>query len=269
LIIGVGNTRGAINYFIMITTKTHQEIKTLREGGKLLSRILKQLAQAAKPGVSGDMLDKMAYDLITQAGAKPAFLNYQANFMDIPFTHSLCVSKNEVIVHGVPTKDLILAVGDLVSLDLGLIYKNLFVDSAISIGIGKISDKKKKLLTVTKRALLEGIKAAIAGHTLGDVGYAIQSCAEKNGLVVIKNLVGHGVGYELHESPEVFNFGRPHKGIVLNKGNVLALEPMLTYESGEIIENPDGSFSTLNGEPACHFEHSIAVMPQKSLILTL
>ena len=248
--------------------KSDSEIKILREGGKKLSVILNKVAKVAKKGVSAKELDKIAYDSITKIGGKPSFLNYQPEFAEEPFPSSLCVSVNETIVHGIPTEDVVFKQGDIVSLDLGMEYKGLFTDMAITIGIGKIEPQYRKLIQVTKESLDKGIKAAKLGNTLGDIGYAIQSHIEKNGLAVIKNLVGHGVGYLPHEDPPVFNFGYPGQGFKLEQGLVIALEPMVTFKSGEIRELKDGSFVTANGEIACHFEHTIAITKKGPLVIT-
>ncbi|MDD3488211.1 MAG: type I methionyl aminopeptidase [Bacteroidales bacterium] len=248
--------------------KKASEIRILREGGSKLSNILNKVAKAAKQGVSAKELDKIAYDSIMKIGGKPSFLNYQPEFAEKPFPNSLCVSVNETIVHGIPTENIILKQGDIVSLDLGMEYKGLFTDMAITIGIGKIEPQYRKLIQVTKEALDKGIKAAKLGNTLGDIGYAIQSHIEKKGLAVIKNLVGHGVGYLPHEDPSVFNFGYPGQGFKLEQGLVIALEPMVTFKSGEIKELKDGSFVTVNGQVACHFEHTIAITKKGPLVIT-
>ncbi|MDD5760539.1 MAG: type I methionyl aminopeptidase [Candidatus Pacebacteria bacterium] len=248
--------------------KTDSEIRVLRQGGQRLSLVLKKIVRGVKPGISSDDLDKLAFNLINQYGGKPSFLNYQPDFAEKPFPKSLCVSINETIVHGVPLKKIIIKEGDLVSLDLGMEYRGLFTDMAVSVGVGKIKPRYQKLIKVTKEALNKAIRASKIGNTLGDIGYAIQSYVEKNGLVVIKNLVGHGVGYLPHEEPAVFNFGKPGQGLKLKQGLVIAIEPMVTFFSGEIKEKQDGSFVTADGEVACHFEHTVAITKKGPIVIT-
>lgn len=248
--------------------KSDSEIKILQQGGQRLADVLRKIAKATKSGVSANELDKLAFDYITQLGGKPSFLNYQPDFADEPFPNSLCVSVNETIVHGVPKKNIIFKQGDIVSLDLGMEYQGLFTDMAITIGIGKIEPQFKKLIQITKEALQKAILVCKIGNTLGDIGFTIQSHIEKNGLAVIKNLVGHGVGYFPHEEPAVFNFGQPNQGLKLEQGLVIAIEPMVTFKNGAILEKQDGSFVTANGERACHFEHTIAITKKGPIILT-
>lgn len=248
--------------------KNDSEIKVLRQGGRKLSLILRKIAQAVKSGVNADDLDKLAFNLINQYGGKPSFLNYQPDFADKPFPKSLCVSINETIVHGVPSKKMIIKEGDLVSLDLGMKYQGLFTDMAITVGVGRIKPQYDKLIKVTQQALNKAIQASKVDNTLGDIGYAIQNYVEKNGLAVITNLVGHGVGYLPHEEPAVFNFGSSGQGFKLEQGLVIAIEPMVTFESGEIKERQDGSFVTANGQVACHFEHTIAITKRGPIVIT-
>lgn len=252
----------------MIYLKDKKDILLLREGGKRLAKVMRILRQEAKPGVSAAFLDKLAYELIKKYGGQPSFLNYQPDFALKPFPNSLCVSLNEVIVHGVPKKEIILKSGDIVSLDLGMKFEGLFTDMAITFGLGKIKPEEKKLIETTRGALREAIKAAKAGNTLGDIGYVIEHYALKNGFVVIRDLVGHGVGYAVHEDPPVFNYGQKGKGLKLEPGLVIAIEPMLTFDNGSIQEMSDGSFATLNGKKAAHFEHTIAILENKTIIIT-
>lgn len=252
----------------MITFKTPEEIKILVKGGRILSEILHQVAKKVRPGISALELDKFASYLIRKRGGKPSFLNYQPDFAIRPFPYSLCVSVNEVVVHGLPKENLIFKEGDIVSLDLGMEFKNLFTDMALTVGVGRIDPLYAKMIQVCRSALDKGIKMAVAGNTLGDIGYAIENYVESQGFAVIKDLVGHGVGYKQHEDPLVPNFGQPGKGLVLKRGMVLALEPMITLQNGAVKENPDGSFSTVNKNVAVHFEKTIAVGEKRVQIIT-
>jgi len=263
------NSRFNLNFIsIVYSIKTKEEIKILKEGGIILSRILKRVALEAKVGVSAKYLDDFAYKLIKKNGGEPSFLNYKPDFALKPFPNSLCVSLNEVIVHGLPKEDLIFKDGDVVSLDLGLKYKNLFTDMALTIGVGKVKPLYQKMIRVCRGALNESIKTIKANKKIGDIGWTIENYVKKNGFVVVKELVGHGVGYEPHEDPLVYNFGEKNTGLALKEGMVIAIEPMITLKNGTIRENSDGSFSTLNNEVAVHFEKTVAVLKNRVLIIT-
>jgi methionyl aminopeptidase len=252
----------------MITIKTAKEIETMKVGGKILKKTLQKVAEMIKPGMDGLTLDNFAFKFITENGCKPAFLNYKADFMSKPFPGTLCISKNNVVVHGVPSAKLIFNEGDIVSIDCGLSYKDLYVDSAITVAVGKVDAKTKKLINATKEALNQAIHACKKGNTIGDLGFAIQTHVEKNGFAVIKSLVGHGVGYQLHEEPEIYNFGIRKSGITLKPGYVLAIEPMATFTSTDVVQNDFDEFVTENDEVAVHFEHTIVITNGEPLILT-
>lgn len=252
----------------MIYFKTAQDISILREGGKKLSLVLKKVTQAVQPGIFTADLDKLAFNLICEYGGKPSFLNYQPSFANKPFPSSLCTSINETVVHGLPSEKKILKQGDVISLDLGMEYKGLFTDMAVTVGVGKIKPVYEKLIKITKVSLLQAIKASKINNTLGDIGYAIQKCVEKEGFVIIKDLVGHGVGYSPHEDPVVFNYGVPHQGLKLDEGMVVAIEPMVTFDNGAVKEEEDGSFVTVNGKVSCHFEHTIAITKKGPIVIT-
>ncbi len=207
----------------MIKIKNQEEIKIMREGGKILASVLSLVVKETKPGVATIELDQLAEKLIREAGGEPSFKNYKTADDKIPYPASLCVSINDEIVHGIPSARKIKD-GDIVSLDLGMKYKGFHTDMAVTIGDNKI-------VGVTKKCLDEGIKVIREGVHLGDISFAIQNCAEKNGFNVIRDLVGHGVGRELHEEPEVPNFGEKGIGPVLKEGMVLAIESMLTSGS--------------------------------------
>ena len=252
----------------MIHLKDKKDIVILQEGGKRLAKVMKVLRREAKPGISAAFLDEIAYKMIKKYGGYPSFLNYQPDFSNRPFPNSLCVSLNDIIVHGIPRKEIILKPGDLVSLDLGMEYKGLFTDMAITVGLDKIKLDEKRLIKTTQNALAAAIKVARPGKTLGDIGYAIENCATKNDFVVIRDLVGHGVGYAVHEDPPIFNYGEKGKGMKIETGLVIAIEPMITFGNGSIKEMSDNSFATLNGKKACHFEHTIAILKNKTIIIT-
>lgn len=252
----------------MITTKTEKDIKLMKVGGKILKKTLLQVSKLVKPGVNGLILDNFAYKFITENDCIPAFLNYKTDFMSTPFPATLCVSKNNVIVHGVPDKNLILNDGDIVSIDCGLSYKNLYVDSAITVCVGKVDLKTKKLIQTTKESLNKAISVAKAGNTIGDIGFAIQNHVEKNGFNVIRELVGHGTGYQLHEEPEVYNFGIKKSGIKLKPGYILAIEPMATFDRTIVTQNDNDEFVTGNDQVSAHFEHTIVITNEDPIVVT-
>jgi len=252
----------------MITIKTQKEIEIMKVGGKILKKTLQKVSEMIQPGITGLALDDFAYKFIAENNCKPAFLNYKADFMAKPFPGTLCISKNNVVVHGVPSKNLILNEGDIVSIDCGLSYKDLYVDSAITVAVGKIDPKIKKLMNATKESLNQAIHACKKRNTIGDLGFAIQTHVEKNGFAVIRSLVGHGVGYQLHEEPEIYNFGIRKSGITLKPGYVLAIEPMATFNSTDVIQNNKDEFVTENDEVAAHFEHTVVVTNGEPLVLT-
>jgi methionyl aminopeptidase len=251
----------------VITRKTPSQIQTLRAGGRILASVLFELKKHAKPGVTPRELDRLAAKLLRQKGAEPAFKGYSPQPGLKPFPGTVCVSVNWTVVHGIPN-DQPFKEGDIISFDLGVIYKGLFTDAAITIGIGKLSMVPKKLIRITEEALYRAILQARPGNTTGDIGYAIQQWVERAGFSVIKELVGHGVGYAVHEPPYVPNFGSPHTGIKLFEGMVIAIEPMVTSGSGEIEMLKDGSFVTKDRQPAAHFEHTVAITKRGPLILT-
>lgn len=245
--------------------KTPAEIEILAQGGRILARALKRVASAVRPGVSTWELNQLAEEEIIRAGAEPSFKNYGNK----PFPAALCTSVNEVIVHGAPSKDQILNKGDIVGLDLGVKYRGLYTDAAVTVGVGEISPAARKLLTVCKRALEMAIAAARAGGRVGDISWTIQTTAEKEGFNVVRDLVGHGVGYAVHEEPPIPCYGRKGSGEILRAGMVLAIEPMLTAGDYRLVTLADGwGIKTKDGSLTAHFEHTVAVTPAGPLVLT-
>ncbi len=254
---------------MMITIKTKEEIEILKEGGKILAEVLKEIAEFAKPSVSTGFLNQKAREMILARGALPSFEGYRSDFSDKPYPAAICTSLNNVVVHGLPSEKIILKEGDILKLDLGVKYKNLFTDAAITIGIGKMTDEKNKLINVTKRALELAINEIKPGSHIGDIGYAIGNYVEKKGLSVVKVLVGHGVGFAVHEDPSIPNYGKIGEGPVLKSGMVLAIEPMAALGSGEVKLSKDGfDYETVDGSLSAHFEHTVAVTDNGYLILT-
>ena len=246
----------------MIPLKSEKDLEMLRRSGKILGKILKKIQEFIRPGITTAEIDRLAEDLALGENVQPAFKGYKG------FPASICTSINEEIVHGIPT-DRELMEGDIISLDLGINYEGYFSDTAITLPIGKINFQKKKLIEVTRGALYEGIKHAQAKNHLSDISYSIQNYVEKNGFSVVRQFVGHGIGYKLHEEPEIPNFGKPHQGPLLEHGMVFALEPMVnagTWES-EILDN-GWTAVTKDRLPSAHFEHTVAITDKGPEILT-
>ncbi len=252
----------------MIIIKTKKEIEILREGGKILGKILDSVIKKVKPGVTTDELDTYAYELIKKAGGKPAFLNYQPDGAPYPYPATICISVNDEIVHGIPSSR-VLKEGDVVSLDLGLNYKGMFTDHARTVGVGKINLKSKKLLSVAEQSLYVGIEKAIEGNTTGDIGHAIESFLKPYKYGIVRELAGHGVGRAIHEDPYIPNFGKLGKGEKLVAGMVVAIEPMVNEGGDAVIFEDDGyTVSTRDKKKSAHFEHTVLITDGEPEILT-
>ena len=238
----------------MIFYKTGEEIERIRKSSLLVGKTLAEVAKKIKPGVSTLELDKLAEEFIRDHGADPGFLGYGG------FPNSLCTSVNEAVVHGIPNKKP-LENGDIVSIDCGVLLDEFYGDSAYTFEVGEVSTEVKKLLDVTKRCLELAVQQTVSGNRIGDIGYAVQHHAEKNGYGVVRELVGHGLGRGLHEKPEVPNYGRKGKGHKLKPGIVLAIEPMINLGRKEVTQLADGwTIITKDKLPSAHFEHDVAIM---------
>lgn len=254
----------------MIKKKTVAEIAILREGGRRLATILRELARAAKPGVTTGVLDKLARELIAKNGDgdEPAFLNYQPAGAPAPYPAALCVSINDEVVHGIPGRR-VLQNGDVASLDLGLKHGGLFTDAALTVPVGVISSEAAQLLRMTKLALKAGITVAKPGAYLGDIGAAVEAVAKKYGYGLVRDLGGHGVGCQVHEEPLIANFGKVGEGPMLEAGWVLALEPMFNLGGWRVKFLPDGyTVKTTDGSISAHFEHTIVINSNGAEVLT-
>ncbi len=247
----------------MITIKTAQEIKIMAEGGKILARIMKELEKKVKPGVSTKELDRAAEALILESGSKCSFKGYEG------YPACLCASINQEIVHAIPS-DRILKEGDILSLDLGILYKGFHADMAVTLPVGKVPPETQRLIRVTKKALKRGIKKIKPGNTLGDIGNTIQRHVESQGFNVVRELCGHGIGRKLHEEPQILNYGKRKAGLEIKEGMTLCLEPMATAGDYHIRESKDGhGFETADGSLSAHFEHMIIVTKNGAKILTV
>ena len=247
----------------MIIIKTQTEIEKMRQGGRLLAQIVNEVAKAAKEGVSTEELDYLTEKLIKQKRVEASFKNYRG------YPRSICASLNEVIVHGIPSPEVILKNGDILGLDIGLKYQGFYTDMAVTFPIGKVSKKAKRLINVAKKALELGLRPIRPGRTIGDISYAIQTYVEANGFNVVRDLVGHGVGKEVHEEPKIPNYGEPNLGPLLSEGMTLAIEPMVVTGQPEISLAEDGwTARTADGGLAAHFEVTLAVTKDGFQILT-
>lgn len=242
--------------------KSAEEIELIRESNLLVSRTHAEVAKIIAAGVTTKELDKIAFEFISDHGAIPAFLNYNG------FPNSLCISPNEQVVHGFPN-DYVIQDGDLISVDCGVIMNDYFGDSAYTFSIGEVSEEKKKLVEVTKECLRLGIEKAVVGMRVGDIGFAVQQHAEANGFGVVRELVGHGVGVQLHERPDVPNYGKRGSGMKLEEGMVIAIEPMINAGVPGVDFHNDGwTVTTKDKKPSAHFEHSVAIKKGKADILS-
>jgi methionyl aminopeptidase len=247
--------------------KTAKELELMAESGRLLAHILRELKKEVKIGVTTEYLDKRTRELIKELKTKSAFLGYQPHGADKPYPAVLCASVNDVVVHGVPGPYVIKA-GDVVSIDMGVIHKGYYSDSAITVAVGPVKKDVARLIKATSEALEAGIKAAKVGNTLGDIGYAISERVHKDKFSIVQQLTGHGVGTALHEEPYVFNVGRKGDGDVLRAGMVIAIEPMVSMGKPQVRQLTDDSFVTKDGSLAAHFEHTVAITKDGPKVLT-
>jgi len=248
----------------MVIPKSDQDIKVMKQAGKIAAQALDVAGEAVKPGVSTLYIDKIVYEYIKSKGAHPSFLGYNN------FPASSCISINNEVNHGIPSKTRIIKEGDIVGIDIGVFYKGFHGDNAATFKVGNISKDIQQLLDVTKESLMLGIEKAIIGNRIGDISNAIQTYAESYGYGVVREYVGHGIGKDLHESPPVPNFGHSGRGRRLEKGMTIAIEPMINMGSEEIKYLNDGwTVVTMDGSLSAQFEHTIAITDDGPVILTL
>ncbi len=246
----------------MINLRTTEEIEILRNNNLLVSKTLAELAKIIKPGITTLQLDKIAEEFIRDNNAEPGFLGYQG------YPNTLCTSVNSQVVHGIPS-DIPLNDGDIVSVDCGVKQNGYYGDTAYTFEVGDVKEEIKNLLRITKQSLYEGIKAAVSGNRIGDIGYAVQSFCENAGYSVVRELVGHGLGTNMHESPEVPNYGRRGRGPKLVEGMVICIEPMINLGKKDVQQEADGwTIKTRDNQPSAHFELAIAIQKGESDILS-
>lgn len=247
----------------MIVRKSKSEIETMREAGRISARALRLVGEAVRPGVSTLELDEIAEAAIRDEGAVPAFLGYHG------FPRTLCTSLNSQVVHGIPSKSVVLREGDIVSVDVGAVISGYYGDTARTFAVGSISADAKRLLDITDASLQAGIAAARAGNHLFDIGHEVQTVAEEAGFAVVREYVGHGIGRQMHEDPSVPNYGSPGKGPRLETGMVLAIEPMVNMGTHSVDALSDGwTVVTRDGSLSAHFEHTVAITDDGPVILT-
>ena len=246
----------------IIPIKTPAEIEILRKAGRILASILKEVAGSVRAGMTTSDVDLLTEKLISERGCRAAFKGYRG------YPASACVSINEEVVHGIPGERVIKA-GDIVSIDVGLIYKDYYADSALTVSINPVDLEVKKLIDVTREALDKGIAQAKVGAHLSDISHAIQTYAESKGCSVVRDFVGHGIGHQLHEEPEILNYGPPNCGPILQEGMVFCIEPMLNLGDWQTKILDDGwTVETIDGKPSAHFEHMVLIRKNGPEILT-
>lgn len=251
-----------------IFLKTEEEIELMRAANQLVGRTLGELAKHIKPGVSTKQLDRIAEEFIRDNGAEPTFLGFPNPFGPA-FPASICASVNECVVHGIPTDEQILKDGDIISIDCGTLLNGYNGDSAYTFPVGEISEETRKLLRTTKESLYKGIEAAVHGNHVGDIGQAVQDYCEAQGYGIVRELTGHGIGREMHEEPQIPNYGKRGRGEKLKEGMCIAIEPMVTQGSRLIGLLPDKwSIITRDRKLAAHYEHTIAIRKGKAEILS-
>ncbi len=247
----------------MIVLKTNRELTLMREACRISAGALKAAGEAVQPGVTTAEIDRIAYDYIKKQGANPNFLH----LYDFPAT--ACISINDEVIHGIPSKNRVIREGDIVSIDLGAELEGYNGDNAATFAAGKISPEAQRLCDVTKESLYEGISKALAGGRLGDIGWAIQSYCEKHGYGVVRSFTGHGIGRKVHEDPSVPNYGTPGRGVRLLPGMTIAIEPMINQGVPGVKTMSDGwTVKTADGKLSAHFEHTIAITSNGPVILT-
>ncbi|MBQ4129099.1 MAG: type I methionyl aminopeptidase [Ruminococcus sp.] len=248
----------------MIVIKTARELSKMQDACKLSARALRLAGEAVEPGVSTFEIDTIVRKYIEEQGATPSFLGYGG------FPASACISVNNVVIHGIPSKKIILKEGDIVSIDVGAFINGYHGDNAYTFACGDISKEAKALLDATKESLFMGIKQAVAGNRVGDISAAVQEYTEARSYSVVRDFVGHGVGAKLHEEPSVPNFGTPHRGVRLIPGMTLAIEPMINAGDHRVkVLDDEWTVVTVDGSLSAHFEHTIAVTPDGPVIMTL
>lgn len=248
----------------MIVLKTNRELSLMREACRISAGALRVAGEAVQPGVTTEEIDRIAYEYIIKQGAKPNFLNYNG------FPATACISINDEVIHGIPSKKRVIKEGDIVSIDLGAVLDGYNGDNAATFAAGKISPEAERLINTTRESLYKGIAAAVAGGRIGDISSTVQTYCEERGFSVVRDFVGHGIGAKLHEDPSVPNYGTPGRGVRLLPGMTLAIEPMINMGGYEVRQLSDGwTIKTKDGGLSAHFEHTVAITTDGPKILTV
>ncbi len=248
----------------MIVLKTNRELALMREACRISAGALRVAGEAVQPGVTTEEIDRIAYEYIIKQGAKPNFLNYNG------FPATACISINDEVIHGIPSKKRVIKEGDIVSIDLGAVLNGYNGDNAATFAAGKISPEAERLINTTRESLYKGIEAAVAGGRIGDISSAVQTYCEERGFSVVRDFVGHGIGTKLHEDPSVPNYGTPGRGVRLLPGMTLAIEPMINAGGYDVRQLSDGwTIKTKDGSLSAHFEHTVAITTDGPKILTI
>lgn len=248
----------------MIQVKNSLQIAAMRDAGRITGEALLTARDALREGITTYELDKVIHDFIVKSGARPSFLHYNG------FPASACISINDEVIHGIPSKKRVIRAGDIVKIDVGAFYRGFHGDSARTIAVGNVSKDASRLIEVTRESFFRGVAAVAPGNRLGDVGHAIDSYVVENGYSTVKRYVGHGIGENLHESPDVPNYGTPGRGVRLCNGMTIAIEPMVNIGDPDVIEQPNGwTVTTKDHSLAAHYENTIAIVGDKVEILTL
>lgn len=248
----------------MIVLKTNRELALMREACRISAGALRVAGEAVQPGVTTEEIDRIAYEYIIKQGAKPNFLNYNG------FPATACISINDEVIHGIPSKKRVIKEGDIVSIDLGAVLDGYNGDNAATFAAGRISPEAERLINTTKESLYKGIQAAVAGGRIGDISNAVQTYCEERGFSVVRDFVGHGIGTKLHEDPSVPNYGTPGRGVRLLPGMTLAIEPMINAGGYDVRQLSDGwTIKTKDGSLSAHFEHTVAITADGPKILTV
>lgn len=255
----------------MVTKKTVAEIESLRKGGRILAKILKELSLLVKPGITTEDINDHALELVERYGAEPVLLGYHPEFAPIPYPAALCTSVNNVVQHGIPSANEILKEGDIINLDMTIGYEDMIVDSGVTIPVSKTNKEAQRLIDTTREALALAIKQAKPGNHIGDIGHAVQTLVESRGFSVVEALCGHGVGYAVHEDPLIPNYGKPGTGMKIEVGHVFAIEPIVNMGGKDVIFDDEGdgyTVFTVDGSWSAHFEHTVAVTENGPEIMT-
>ena len=248
----------------MIVLKTNRELALMREACRISAGALRVAGEAVQPGVTTEEIDRIAYEYIIKQGAKPNFLNYNG------FPATACISINDEVIHGIPSKKRVIKEGDIVSIDLGAVLDGYNGDNAATFAAGRISPEAERLINTTRESLYKGIQAAVAGGRIGDISSAVQTYCEERGFSVVRDFVGHGIGTKLHEDPSVPNYGTPGRGVRLLPGMTLAIEPMINAGGYDVRQLSDGwTIKTKDGSLSAHFEHTVAITADGPKILTV